>query len=64
MDIFHQSFLSYDYGFFDNFVFSLKELKSLMATAGGMWALLTSCYIGHFEQFITQLFPNLEYVLL
>ena len=38
MDIFHQSFefLSLDYEIFDNFVFSLKELKSLMATAGGM----------------------------
>ena len=45
MHIFHQSFLSLDYEIFDNFVFSLKELKSLMATTGGMSALLTSCYI-------------------
>ena len=30
---------------FDNFVFSLKVLQPLMATAGGMWPLLTSCYI-------------------
>ena len=37
MDIFHQTF--------DNFVVSLKVLQPLMATAGGMWALLTSCYI-------------------
>ena len=49
MDIFHQSFLSNylikDYEIFNNFVFSLKVLQPLMATAGGMWALLTSCYI-------------------
>ena len=49
MDIFQQSFLrNYlikDYEIFDNFVFSLKVLKPLTATAGGMWALLTSCYI-------------------
>ena len=40
MDIFHQSFLRnyliYDYKIFDNFVFSLKVLQPLMATAGGM----------------------------
>ena len=39
-DIFHQSFLrNYlikDYEIFDNFVFSLKVLQPLMATAGGM----------------------------
>ena len=49
MDIFHLSFLrNYlikDYEIFDNFVFSLKVLLPLKATAGGMWALLTSCYI-------------------
>ena len=49
MDIFPQSFLrNYlikDYEIFDNFVFSLKVLQPLMAPAGGMWALLTSCYI-------------------
>ena len=49
MDIFHQSFLrNYfikDYEIFDNFVYSLKVLQPLMATAGGMWASLTSCYI-------------------
>ena len=40
MDIFHQSFLrNYlicDYEIFYNFVFSLKVLQPLMATAGGM----------------------------
>ena len=40
MDIFHQSFLGNylikDYEIFDNFVFSLKVLQPLMATAGGM----------------------------
>ena len=50
-DIFHQSFLKNclvkDYEIFNNFVFSLKVLQPLMATAGGMWALLTSCYILH-----------------
>ena len=49
MDIFHQRFLrNYlikKYEIFDNFVFSLKVLQPLMATAGGMWALHTSCYI-------------------
>ena len=49
MDSFHQSFLKkyliYDYEIFDNFVFSLKVLQPLIATAGGMWALLNSCYI-------------------
>ena len=49
MGIFHQSFLRnyliQDYEIFDNFVFSLKVLQPLMATAGGMRALLTSCYI-------------------
>ena len=34
MDIFHQSFLIQDYENFDNFVFSLKVLQPLMATAG------------------------------
>ena len=40
MDIFHLSFLrNYlikDYEIFDNFVFSLKVLLPLKATAGGM----------------------------
>ena len=40
MDIFHQSFLGNnlikDYEIFDNFVFSLKVLQTLMGTAGGM----------------------------
>ena len=39
-DIFHQSFLrNYlikDYDIFNNFIFSLKLLQPLMATAGGM----------------------------
>ena len=49
MDIFHQSFLrNYlikDYEIFNNFFLSLKVLQPLMAAAGGMRALLTSCYI-------------------
>ena len=40
MDIFHQSYLRnyliLDYEIFDTFVFSLKVLQPLMATAGGM----------------------------
>ena len=40
LDIFHQGFLRnyliYDYEIFDNFVFSLKVLQPLMATARGM----------------------------
>ena len=47
MDTFHQSFRNYliwDYEILTIF-FSLKVLQPLMATAGGMWALLTSCYI-------------------
>ena len=42
-----------NYEIFNNFVFSLKVLQPLMATAGCMWALVTSCYIcKHFRGWI------------